>query len=357
VKHVEAERLLGGYATGTLTEAERQLLLAAALEHQDIFDALMGEDALKELLADPEAKARLLAALAPAAPKVTPFWRRPGLLGAAASLMVATLAGLAYLRSPGERLPAMQQKAARSAPVQAPEEQKKDLGMPRQEATRLMEAVPQAPSAKALPVPPPPPSALAAPEVAAVQAAPPVQAEAAPPRQDAALKRKAEARERLADMAGRDSLTAPKSLQGGVVGGVAGGAVGGVAAPPAPAPAMAAAVAAKAEDLPSAPPAKDMLPPRWTLAPAADGLTQVTIWATRNAHLVLLKRGTTGVESLKLRLQEDAQGGLLPWRTQVRLAPGEVLDLYFLNHVVADPSRLPETGPVDGFRARIYPAR
>jgi hypothetical protein len=352
VKHAEAARLLGGYATGTLTEAERRLLFAAALEHQDIFDALMEEEALRELLANPEAKARLLAALAPAAPQVTPFWRRPGLLGAAASLMIATLAGLAYLRSPDERLPTMQQKTTRSAPVQAPEEQKKEREMPRQEVTRLMESVPQAPSAKAIPAPPPPPSALAMPEVAAAQAPLPIQAEAARPKEDAALKPKAEAREHLAGMAERDPATGPKSLQGNVAGGAPGGVVGGVAAPPAP----AIATIAKAEDLPSAPPAKDMLPPRWSLAPATDGLTQVTVWAPRSTLLVLLKRGMTGVESLKLRLQEGAQGDLLPWGTQVRLAPGEALDLYFLNHIVADPSGLPETGPVDGFRARIHPA-
>lgn len=351
MKHAEAEKLLGGYATGTLTEAERQLLFAAALEHQDIFDALMEEEALKDLLADPEAKARLLTALAPAAPKLIPFWRRPALLGAAASLMVATLAGLAYLRSPEERLPALKQKAAPSAPVQAPEEQQKVLGMPRKEGTRLMEALPQAPSAKTLPEPPPPPSALPVPEVAAAQMPLPIEGQAARSRQDAAFKRKAEAQERLAGMA--DSAAAPKSLQGGVAGGVAGGAVGGVAARPAP----AMATAAKAEDLPSASPAKDMLLPPWSLAPAADGRTEVTVWAPRNALLALLKRGATGVESLKLRLQEGARGDLLPWRAEVRLSPGEALDLYFLNHAVADPSALPETGPVDGSRTRIHPLR
>ncbi|HEX4846198.1 MAG TPA: hypothetical protein VFV26_08265, partial [Geothrix sp.] len=104
MKRAEAEKLLGGYATGTLTESERRMLCEAALAHQDLFDALADEEALRELLADPAARAQLLAALAPsselAPPKVVPFWRRPGVIGAAAGLLVATTAGLVVLRSP-----------------------------------------------------------------------------------------------------------------------------------------------------------------------------------------------------------------------------------------------------------------
>jgi len=60
----DGEKLLGGYATGTLTEAERQALLEAALANQDLFDALAGEEALRELLADPAARRHLLEQLA-----------------------------------------------------------------------------------------------------------------------------------------------------------------------------------------------------------------------------------------------------------------------------------------------------
>lgn len=59
----EARKLLGGYATGTLTEAEEQALFAAALEDQELFDELAREQALREVLRDPAAKANLLAAL------------------------------------------------------------------------------------------------------------------------------------------------------------------------------------------------------------------------------------------------------------------------------------------------------
>ncbi|MFZ1377588.1 MAG: hypothetical protein WAS25_13435, partial [Geothrix sp.] len=115
MKQRDAERLLGGHATGTLTEAERAALFAAALEQQEVFDALMDEEALRELLADPVAKAQLLEALAPAAaPKIVPFWRRTGVLGAAASLLVASLAGIAYLRSPGQAPPSLRQETDKS---------------------------------------------------------------------------------------------------------------------------------------------------------------------------------------------------------------------------------------------------
>jgi hypothetical protein len=56
----DVEKLLGGYATGTLTEAERQALFEAALANQDLFDALADEEALRELLGDPAARRHLL---------------------------------------------------------------------------------------------------------------------------------------------------------------------------------------------------------------------------------------------------------------------------------------------------------
>jgi hypothetical protein len=59
----DLEKLLGGYATGTLTAEERQALYEAALEDQRLFDALSREEALRGLLSDPAARARLLAAL------------------------------------------------------------------------------------------------------------------------------------------------------------------------------------------------------------------------------------------------------------------------------------------------------
>jgi hypothetical protein len=69
----ETRKLLGGYAAGTLTEDERQALLVAALDDQKLFDDLARDEALRELLSDPAARAHLLAALDEPAP---PWSRR-----------------------------------------------------------------------------------------------------------------------------------------------------------------------------------------------------------------------------------------------------------------------------------------
>ena len=57
------EQILGGYATNTLTEKETRQLLEAALHDQELFDALADEEGLKALLANPEARQRILASL------------------------------------------------------------------------------------------------------------------------------------------------------------------------------------------------------------------------------------------------------------------------------------------------------
>ena len=59
----ELEKLLGGYATNTLTPKEKQALYTAALQDQQLFNALADEQALKELLSDPDVCRKLLASL------------------------------------------------------------------------------------------------------------------------------------------------------------------------------------------------------------------------------------------------------------------------------------------------------
>ncbi len=59
----DIETLLGGYATGTLTEAERRQLFEVAMHDQELFDALTDEQALKEILDDPQCRQRILRAL------------------------------------------------------------------------------------------------------------------------------------------------------------------------------------------------------------------------------------------------------------------------------------------------------
>src|SRR4051794_33465437 len=59
----EVRRLLGGYATGTLTEGERNLLYQAALDDESLFEALADEQVLRDLLDDSSARAQVLAAV------------------------------------------------------------------------------------------------------------------------------------------------------------------------------------------------------------------------------------------------------------------------------------------------------
>lgn len=63
MRRADLEKLLGGYSAGILTPDEEQALYAAALEDQDLFDALAGEQPLRDLLQDPVVRARLLAAV------------------------------------------------------------------------------------------------------------------------------------------------------------------------------------------------------------------------------------------------------------------------------------------------------
>jgi hypothetical protein len=57
----DIRKLLGGYSTGTLTPEEERALFAAALEDQELFDALAKEQALRDLLRDPAAMVAMAA--------------------------------------------------------------------------------------------------------------------------------------------------------------------------------------------------------------------------------------------------------------------------------------------------------
>ena len=96
MKPEEAEKLLGGYAAGTLTPEERRSLFAAALEDQQLYEALVREEPLRELLADPAARRNLLAAL-DEVPK--PWYYRdvhPGIITAAACAVVIAFVGVRF---------------------------------------------------------------------------------------------------------------------------------------------------------------------------------------------------------------------------------------------------------------------
>ena len=343
---MEAEKLLGGYATGTLSEAERLILFAAALERQDLFDALMGEEALRELLSDPAAKDQLLATLSLAAPpKIVPFWRRPGLIGAAAGLMVAATAGLAYLHSPGPVPPSPRQEAAKPPPAGAA------LAPPTSQAPKTMagknasaappKATARPSSVREAPVPSAPASApqrFVAPSATGASAS---AMEGAARMSVQAESGRAEAQDKVARKAEVPEPIGTASRE--VVGSVA----------PIP-PAAKAKARTNAPGRPDAPTIHSA--PTWILVPQSDGSTRVTITAHRGPQVVLLRRTATVIEVLKVQAVGDRGSPLVQWYAEARLATGDVLDLYLLNAPVTDPSLLPETGPVDGFRARIHPA-
>ncbi len=90
----EARKLVGGYAAGILTSEERRALMAAALEDQALFDELAREQVLKELLDDPAARARLLAAVDTAPSRwawLAAWTRRPAAWGVAGGLAAAAI--------------------------------------------------------------------------------------------------------------------------------------------------------------------------------------------------------------------------------------------------------------------------
>ena len=101
----DLEKLLGGFAADTLTPEERSLLYSAALQDQQLFNALADEQALKELLADPDVRRRLLASLAQksasGAGGALPWldwFRRPAGLAFAGGLAAAALAVVVGVR-------------------------------------------------------------------------------------------------------------------------------------------------------------------------------------------------------------------------------------------------------------------
>jgi Carboxypeptidase regulatory-like domain len=91
----DVQKLLGGYATGTLTPEEQRTLFEAALEDQELFDALAREEALKEVLSDPGARARLLA-VAGARPE---RWHRRWVPLAALAAALLVVSGVAVWHS------------------------------------------------------------------------------------------------------------------------------------------------------------------------------------------------------------------------------------------------------------------
>ncbi len=117
MRREELEKLLGGYAAGTLTPEERRALLEAAVSDQALFDALANEEPLRDALEDPACRARVLEALGPPARgwsgRFTDWLARPQAWALAASVAGAVVLSVAVLR-PGRapQSPPPQQVAA-----------------------------------------------------------------------------------------------------------------------------------------------------------------------------------------------------------------------------------------------------
>jgi len=119
----DVRKLIGGYATGSLSEAERKLLFEAALKDDELFDEIAGEQVLKEILEEPGARQRLLSALGTDAKSVkAPWWSRSWpWMGGAVTVAVAIIIVVA-LRTPVPQPPPQEiaQVLKSAEPVAAP---------------------------------------------------------------------------------------------------------------------------------------------------------------------------------------------------------------------------------------------
>jgi hypothetical protein len=96
----EARKLIGGYAFNTLTEQEKEALFAAALEDQEIFDALQSDQALRDFLDDSASRAALRQALhSPRKPWYGSWWT----WSAASVVLAAILLAILPQRHPAPR--------------------------------------------------------------------------------------------------------------------------------------------------------------------------------------------------------------------------------------------------------------
>jgi len=129
MKPEDIEKLLGGYATDTLTQQERKTLFEAALADQTLFNALAGEQALRELLSDATARRQLLGTLRPSekpTSQLLPFLRRPAAWALAATAVTVAVVVAVFIRvNPPAKVAvtftAQRQMPAAEAPVPAPQ--------------------------------------------------------------------------------------------------------------------------------------------------------------------------------------------------------------------------------------------
>ncbi|BDC50836.1 hypothetical protein F183_A31520 [Bryobacterales bacterium F-183] len=117
------QHLLGGYASGTLTPEEQQRLFEAAMEDQQLFDALANEQALKEILDDPDSRGYLRKALAESEPepkrKASWWWPAAGISAVAVGLAVFLMVGIQQ-KTAQQPATEVAQNTTAPAPTQSP---------------------------------------------------------------------------------------------------------------------------------------------------------------------------------------------------------------------------------------------
>jgi hypothetical protein len=174
----EIRGLTGGYATGSLSEAERKALFEAALADQELFDELAREHALKELLAQPGTKQRLIAALAPEPKRRHKIWMWAAACAGGVAGVVAMITGIMLMRpAPVQQIARVEVSALPSSPpavAPAPV-----APASRTQTAPKLAAPDQAPAASAAP-PNPPSSPIAPPATPIAPPATPIAPPATP---------------------------------------------------------------------------------------------------------------------------------------------------------------------------------
>ena len=117
----EIRKLLGGYATNALSADERRILFQAALEDQELFNALQDEDNLRELLADPVTRDEVRQVLGASGRQTQRpgFWSRRWVFGVAIPAVVAVILIVVMNRANAPRLIAPVSEVASAPPTQS----------------------------------------------------------------------------------------------------------------------------------------------------------------------------------------------------------------------------------------------
>ncbi len=361
MSHHDAEKLLGGYAAGILTDEERTALFSAALEHQELFDALADEEALRELLADPEARRHLLALLSdPEVKRPIRLWRRPAVLGLAASLfaMVTTSVVLWQRERPLPFTPVAQKRADESKQLPAtPAAEASATGKLATKGSAPERAHPGAAAKDDAPLaaPPAPIAPQASPlGAAASEGQPKMKAEASlemkkqtAPRPQAAAVVEVISAGAAMDKSESASNYARESLERLPTNRAAGGAA-------VLTPGIASGNVQPSRSLPAG---KNLVrpvpPPDCVLERLDNGRMRLTVTWASGHHLYVLRRGEAGIALLRPLISTPDRAGESLSTFEFPLGPKDHVDLYLLPEPASDPRALPAEGVLPGYRKRL----